>query len=410
MEPLAPLVMPTPRATAWIGAGLGLAVLGSGACVERVIRDLGRCGDGGLDPGEICLGHGQRSELAIEGLEGLLLRVADFDGDAHLDLMVLGTEPGDVVRARLWRGRGDGTFLAAFDPGAQGCSAYAVAGDIDGDPAADLLVADCGPSVSLFSGTPTGMLAPPTSVATGLETRSSALLDLDDDGRREVVVLGTEPAAGGYGLAVVERVADGAFDPPVSSLLPPPSDGFEPSGLGFLDLDRDDQFDALLVHAGRRGGLALARGEPGLRFAVPQPVGPPQLVADTTLVRDLDDDGVTDVLAVSFEAEALVFLHAEDARLVETTRTSVPALETGPAGAGDIDADGRLDLLLFEPGTRALQAWFGRGDGSFDGPLAVELEAAVGQIALCDLDEDGALDIVVGTFEAGTLQILLSDP
>jgi hypothetical protein len=66
--------------------------------------------------------------------------------------------------------------------------------------------------------------------------------------------------------------------------------------------------------------------------------------------------------------------------------------------------------LLFEPGTRALQAWFGRGNGTFDGPLAVELDAAAGQIALCDLDEDGALDIVVGTFEAGTLQILLSDP
>jgi FG-GAP-like repeat len=401
--------MRTPRATAWIGAGLGLAVLGTGACVERVIHDLGGCGSGGLDPGEICLGQGARSTLAIEGLAGLLLRVADFDGDAHLDLMVLGTEPGDVVRARLWRGRGDGTFLPAFDPGVQGCSAYAVAGDADGDPATDLLVGDCGPSISLLLGTPTGMLTPPLTVATGLETRSSALLDLDDDGRREVVVLGTDPA-GAHGLAVSERRPDGSFDPAVASPLPPPSDGFDPFGLGILDLDRDDRFDALLVHAARPGGLALARGEPGLRFAAPQPVGPPSLVANTALVRDLDGDGATDVLAVSFPEEALVFLHAEDALLVETARTHVPALDTGPAGAGDIDADGHLDLLLFEPGTRALAAWFGRGDGGFSGPLAVALDAAVGQIALVDLDEDGALDIVVGTFEAGALQILLSDP
>lgn len=395
--------------TARIVTGLSLFVLAAGGCVERVIYELGRCGDGVLEPGEICLGQGEQSALVIEGIEGLLLRAADFDGDAHLDLMVLGTEPGGAVRARLWRGRGDGTFEAALDPEAQGCSAYAVAGDADGDAATDLLVADCGPSMSLLLGRPTGVLAPPVTVPTGLETRSSALLDLDDDDRREVVVLGTD-LAGAPHLAVVERRPDGAFDPSVLSPLPPPSSGFDPSGLGILDLDRDDRFDALLVHSGRPGGLALARGEPGLRFGTPQPVGPPSLVANTTLVRDLDGDGSTDVLAVSFAEAALVFLHADDGQLVETTRTAVPGLETGPAGAGDIDADGRLDLLLFEPGTRALQAWFGRGDGSFDAPLAVELDASIGQIALIDLDEDGALDIVVGAFEAGRVQILLSDP
>lgn len=384
-------------------------MLAAGGCVERVIYELGRCGDGALDRGEICLGQGEQSELAIEGLEGLLLRVADFDGDAHLDLMVLGTDPAGAVTAVLWRGRGDGTFQAAIDPGAQGCSAYAVAGDADGDAASDLLVADCGPSMSLFLGQPTGALAPPVTVATGLETRSSALLDLDDDGRREVVVLGTD-LAGAHQLAVVEGGPEGGYDPPVSSPLPPPSNGFDPSGLGILDLDLDDRFDALLVHSGRPGGLALARGGPDLRFGAPEPVGPPSLVPNTVLVRDLDGDDATDVLAVSFAEESLVFLHAEDGALVETTRTTVPALETGPAGAGDIDADGRLDLLLFEPGTRALQAWFGRGDGSFEDPLAVELDASIDRIALVDLDEDGALDIVVGAFEDGRLRILLSDP
>ena len=86
----APAPMTTSRATASLGLGLGLLV-GAG-CVARVIVD-GDCGDGVLQRGEICLGLGARSELRIEGLEGLLLRVADFDGDAHLDLLVLGTEP-----------------------------------------------------------------------------------------------------------------------------------------------------------------------------------------------------------------------------------------------------------------------------------------------------------------------------
>lgn len=399
------------RVTAWlaVGLGLGLGASASVGCVSRLIID-GDCGDGVLSRGEICLGQGSRSELRIEGIEGLLLRVADFDGDAHLDLLVLGTTPGGVVDGRLWRGRGDGTFEDAIDPGASGCSAYAVAGDMDGDEARDLLVDDCGPTVSLFLGSSSGLFSGPTTVATTVETRSSGLLDLDDDGLREVVVMGVEPAGGTLGISVSERGADGSHAPPVFSPLGQPSEGFDPFGMGFLDIDRDGLYDALLVASGSPGGLAIAPGLPGLGFGPPVPVAPPSLVPTTTMVRDLDEDGVTDVLAFSFDEEALVFLHAEEGQLVEAGRTEVPGLRTGPAGAGDIDADDHLDLLLFEPGTERLQTWFGRGDGLFDGPVDVELDAPVGQIALVDLDEDGALDIVVGTFEAGTLQILLSDP
>lgn len=129
--------------------------------------------------------------------------------------------------------------------------------------------------------------------------------------------------------------AGGDFAPPGTSPLPPPAAGFDPLGLGLLDLDGDDAFDALLVHAGRPGGSR---------------------------------------------------------------------------SHGARDADGHLDLLLFEPDTSQLEAWFGRGDGGFEGPLAVDVDVAVGRIALADLDEDGAIDIVVGAFEAGQLQVLLSSP
>lgn len=401
--------MTTAYATATIAVGLGLAVLGSSACVARLIGEPGVCGDGTLDPGEICLGQGAESELTIEGIEGLVLRVADFNGDAHLDLLVLGTAPDGTIASRLWPGRGDGTFDDARDPGLAGCSAYGVAGDMDGDTARDVLIDDCGPTVSVFLGTPSSQFTAPSQVFTGVETRSSGLLDLDDDGQREVVVLGSD-TAGTVGLSISEREGQGGFAPPIYSPVGQTGSAFDPFGLGFIDLDRDDIFDALLVHSGQPGGLALARGEPGLRFASPEPVGPADLVLKATMVRDLDEDEVPDVLAFSFDEEALIFLRGEPGELVERRRTSVPGLRTGPAGAGDIDADGHLDLLLFEPDTGQLQAWFGQGDGGFEGPEAVDLDTPVAQIALVDLDEDGALDIVVGTFSSGTLRIMLSDP
>ncbi len=397
------------RVTTCIGLGLGLAVLGGSACVSRLIHDLGVCGDGVLSPGEICLGQGLRSQLEIEGLDGLVLRVADFDGDGHLDILVMGTAPDQTVVARLWAGRGDGTFEDDLDPGLTGCSAYAVPGDADGDETRDLLVDDCGPSISMWRGGPDGVFAPPVSVPMGLETRSSGLVDLDDDGLREIVMLGGD-VSGQYGISLAERTAAATFASPVISILGSAAAGFDPTGMGLLDLDDDGMIDSVLVHSGQVDSLRLARGQPGLTFAPPQRVGPPGLVANTMIVRDLDEDGLVDVLAVSFDEEALIFLRSVDGDLVEANRTIVPSLRTGPAGGGDIDADGHLDLLLFEPGTRELQAWFGKGNGGFEGPLPVELGLTVGQIALADIDEDGALDIVAGTFDDGTIQVLLSDP
>ncbi|MCA9710102.1 MAG: VCBS repeat-containing protein [Myxococcales bacterium] len=403
--------MTTPRVNAGSAAGLLLLALSGTGCVERVIHDLGglqRCGDGVPAPGEVCLGQGRRFTLTIEGIEGLLLRAADFGGDGHVDLLVVGLDPGGAVSIRLWPGRGDGDFEPTLDPGVRGCSAYAVAGDANGDPALDLLVDECGPSMSVLLGHSSGSFQGPVPVATGLQTRSSGLVDLDADGRREVIVLGAFDDAS-WGISVAERSDGGAYDPPVVS-VGGTTDDFDPRGLGVLDVDRDGYFDALLVHPSHPDGLALARGGPGFTFERPMPVGPAGLVADTSMVRDLDEDDVPDVLAVSFAEEALVFLRSEGRQLVERGRTSVPDLRLGPAGAGDMDADGHLDLLLFEPGSRKLQAWLGRGDGSFEDPLALDLEVPIGQIALVDLDEDGALDIVAGTFESGTLQILLSDP
>ncbi|MCH9684303.1 MAG: VCBS repeat-containing protein [Deltaproteobacteria bacterium] len=376
--------------------------------MSRVIQEQ-YCGDGVLSRGEICLGLGNRSELNIEGLEGQVLRVADFDGDTHLDVLVMGLDPAEVVVTRLWRGRGDGSFEEPIDPGLSGCRAYAVPGDADGDEVRDVLVDECGPSISVVLGRTTGVFEPPVSVPMGLETRSAGLVDLDDDGQREIVMLGADPD-GRYGIALAERDAQGVFGAPSSSILGNAADGFDPTGMGLLDLDDDAVIDAVLVDSGQVGSLRLARGEPGLGFAPPVAIGPPGLVANTMITRDLDEDGLVDVLAFNFDEESLIFLRSVDGDLVETRRTIVPALRTGPAGGGDIDADGHLDLLLFEPGTSELQAWFGVGDGTFDGPLPVQLGVDIGQIALADIDEDGALDIVAGTFEAGTVQVLLSDP
>ncbi len=355
------------------------------------------------------MGLGPRSDLPLTGIRGSVLRAADFDGDTHVDLLALGTDPSGIVSSRLWRGTGAGSFRDPIDPGIRGCSNFAVAGAADGDAVADLVLDDCDRTMSLLAGTDSGVFAEPLTVPTGLVTRNAGLVDLDRDGLPEIAVMG-EDTSGSVGLSIIERTAAGGVQAPASTRLADISSTFDPTGLGFVDVDEDGRFDALLTQAGQPGGLRLAPGRDGFAFGPPRPVGPPQLVVQAALVRDLDEDTRPDVLAVDFDREALVFLRAENSELVERNLTSVPGLRLGPASGGDIDADDHFDLLLFEPGGTDLQAWFGRGDGSFSGPFDVDFETPIGQVALLDLDEDGALDIVAATFDDGGLQVLLTDP
>jgi hypothetical protein len=406
-----------PRSTAvTIAAFAGLASLGVGAasgCVDRAIHE-GICGDGRLSRGEVCLGEGDRSTLTIDSLAPLALRVADFHGDGPPDLMVLGTDPAGAVIARLWRGDGEGGFFPPLDPGVFGCSAHPVPGSIDGDAITDLLVADCAPSMSAFRGTATGTFEAPVSVYTGVTTLGSGLLDLDADGLHEVVVLGLTPD-GLVAISVVERdPTGGGFGLPVTTLMVASDPGFVPSSFSVLDADGDPHPDLLVVHSGNPAGLGIAHGQPGFRFDPPVILPPIAVVPDGATARDLDGDGRDEVLVVSFDDAVYVVLDVEataaGVTLVERARTEIPGLEPSAAALADLDGDGRDDLIRVEPGAAKLEARLGHSSGRFDDPTEIDIDTPADQIAVADLDQDGALDVVVGSFEAAQLRVLLTSP
>lgn len=389
-----------------VAVGAAMASLMLGGCVERLIRDS-RCGDGHQSDGELCLGEGERSTLSVDTLAALALRVGDFDGDGRSDLIVLGTLPDGLVSSRLWRGNGDGSFATPIDPGLFGCSAHPVPGSIDGDESTDLLVDECAPSVLVFRGDTSGAFVSSQSVNVGVETRTAGLIDADGDGLREVAVLGTAPQ-GGVALAIAERLEDGVFAPPVTSLVSP--GGFDPSGFSLLDFNGDEHLDALVVHSGAQPSMGIAVGAGGLAFELSQPVS--DLVVDGAGARDLDGDGDAEIFAVRYATEEVLVFEVGDGdeELRDPVRTTIPGIEPGPLVLADLDDDGIDDLLLAELDSANLQAWLGRADGRFDDRVIIELDEPVDQIATADFDGDGTLDIVAGSFFDATIRVLLSEP
>jgi hypothetical protein len=239
--------------------------------------------------------------------------------------------------------------------------------------------------------------------------------DLDGDGRPDLVV---GVLGGAYdpnrtsvaNLHFFSRGEDGRFLRRTAQLLPVLDVGSE-SVPALADLDGDGDLDLLLgskIDPERRTtGLVhvlenVGSGRrPAFRQRSPLAIAGSYHMAPAT--GDLDGDGRPDLLLGGFGARVAWYRGVElaDSALVTIPRGSntVPAL-------GDLDGDGDLDLLVGEA-SGSLNYY--RNDGTARAPAFVLVSEQFGDMdvgrrsapVLADLDRDGDLDLLVGSDDAG---------
>lgn len=376
-------------------------------CKGLALRDLDKDGAAEIlalsDDTLLCFAGGlSRAPIALDrvdpGLDELL--VADFDGDGAQDLVYVYLEEPQPLRVRL--GLAGLAFGPRFDAELPALRSAAVV-DLERDGKSELAcVFQLSGRLAVLGVEPTraGQLA-----RTGFEDigkdpkRSFALGDLTGDGAAEIAV--AEPGAA---RVVVQRAPAGSRV--LAAHASPSLVDVQAPRIGDVDGDGKNEL-VVLSPTERLLGIARATSDGRLAFPDALAVEGAPVALELT---DLDGDGAQEICAVATSGEG----RARTARLLvwkgtggaPPTLTPIEGLSKEPTGlrAADLDRDGRTDLVLFLPGDEEVPLFLvQQPDGKFaaqkraeNAPgLGVLAGAGVERLSGADLDGDGRGECLV---------------
>jgi hypothetical protein len=337
--------------------------------------------------------------------------LADIDGDGNVDVMVPNELPtGTEVMSLLW-GEGGGKLAS----GAGYRTPYEIGGGAMArftlGPAPDIAVqpytAEYPLTLQNLGNGTFQLLADPNATASGPAVPNGNLYqvqlqagDFNGDGKPDLLAYGNQELTDyhlpGYGdlTETIPGLGNGKFGAALIAAGYPNTQPYQATAAGDLNGDGrtdvaiayDQEVDILLGQA--NGTLKLSQSFVNANY----------LGATQTVFGDFNGDGILDMAILNSgneTSEVQILLGFGDGTFNPGQMLSVPfQLLTPAATVGDVDGDGKLDLLM-SSGT-LIYPIYGNGDGTFEigATIAAPAEGA-GLIVAADVNRDGWPDLVI---------------
>lgn len=315
----------------------------------------------------------------LVGLDPQSVVVGDFNGDGLPDIATANWKSNNVS---ILVQDSNTSFQAAVNyPVGNGPVSLQV-GDVNDDGKLDLLVLNATDgTVGVLLGNGDGTFQAQTLTTVSPTPIALAVGDFNGDGKLDAAVAVPSAQVGSYAVALLLGNGDGTFKAAVNYPV-----ASQPYAMGVGDFNNDGKLD--LVTIGNSTSVLLGNGDGTFQAAV----NTPNAGGSVLVIADFNLDGKLDIATGPSltQGTGQLFLGNGDGSFSVQVLSQMQT----PVAAGDLNRDGKPDLIASVDGTH-LQIFLGNGDGTFAAGQTVVV-AQVGQAAvLVDMNADQKLDLVL---------------